>query len=191
MDLDWCIRCDKHTKGGLYCSESCQLEDYAQNSRANRAADPLGIPRRATSTSMVSPTQGPSSAHNEGQQWPPSQYNGVTIVNGLATPSSSPEYLMPKQLPYQPMQRRTASQPHSFMASNAQTRPAAHLPTIPTCATTAAAMLRQKILGYGQDSGALDTTQPQYPRPAPAQRSTSSSNIRSTSTFLNGYVPSL
>ena len=27
MDLDWCIVCDKHTSGGIYCSQVCRNKD--------------------------------------------------------------------------------------------------------------------------------------------------------------------
>ncbi|RKP04976.1 hypothetical protein THASP1DRAFT_26465 [Thamnocephalis sphaerospora] len=136
MDLDWCIRCDKHTKGGLYCSEACQLEDYAQNTRACMTPDPICVSGRSHAA--------------DGR--------GTTFLHGLATPSSSPEQLslhprgiMPHSLarapatatptmiaptavqsvqsvlvtaphlppPRIPLQKRTVSQPYSIFSSKA------------------------------------------------------------------------
>jgi hypothetical protein len=90
---------------------------------------------------------------------PSQQQHDVVFVSGLATPSSSPEYLMPKRSLQPVIQHRTTSQPHSLVNSHpydatSTTSP----PAIPTCATTAAALLRQKILGYHQEGPSLSTT---------------------------------
>ncbi|KAI8050300.1 hypothetical protein BDF22DRAFT_745628 [Syncephalis plumigaleata] len=200
MDLDWCIRCDKHTKGGLYCSEACQREDYAQTSQTNKTLDPLGIPRRPVSVALASPTL---SSYNLSVASIPSQQ----LQQQHTTPSSSPEYLTPKRSLQPVVQRRTTSQPHSLVNSHlydatSRTSPSA----VPACATTAAALLRQKILGYHQGNSsspsllstntATTTTTTTAAntslRPLPAQRSISTSNIKSTSSAYHaGYVPSL
>ncbi|RKP24668.1 hypothetical protein SYNPS1DRAFT_23267 [Syncephalis pseudoplumigaleata] len=174
MDLDWCIRCDKHTKGGLYCSELCQREDYAQTAQAGRPADPLGIPRRPVPTALASPTLG--GYHLGGTVPMAGQYPGATFAHGLATPSSSPEHLTPQRPPPPP--------------------PLQQHPVVPANASTAAALLRQKILGYGGQEGqplgtATAAASPASLRPLPAQRSSSTSNIRSAGAYLAGYLPSL
>jgi hypothetical protein len=113
MDLDWCIRCDKRTKGGLYCSEACQREDYASNVRACMTPDPINVSNRSN---VITNNRG---AH---------------IIHGLATPSASPEHFA--QLPLFPR----GATPHGLMRSSTATATATAMPASRTLQQTRSAL---------------------------------------------------
>ncbi|KAL7754095.1 hypothetical protein RI367_000075 [Sorochytrium milnesiophthora] len=60
MDTDWCLVCDKHTRGGAYCSELCRRVDIAKSLRQHPL--PSSFPPLRSPFSNKSPLLTPESS---------------------------------------------------------------------------------------------------------------------------------
>ncbi|KAI9223850.1 hypothetical protein BC828DRAFT_402786 [Blastocladiella britannica] len=97
MDLDFCLVCEKHTAGGVYCSELCRRVDLA---RALRSAHD----RPVTSSASSSPAFGATTV------FPSFQGRRGSTTSSSSSPMYGSPSNSPRNGPSSPPASNTASQ---------------------------------------------------------------------------------